>query len=131
MSSLLGTFEADHGFNFADCPNATGGSMMCLHPQYGFGWAVTDLNDDRKGFPLSLVVEPSASEPDLRAGESPSELTGTISIQSLEPGEKYAVYRWDSVESAFDYANPTSVKRFTASQNEESFTDTKTISSGG
>jgi len=131
MSSLLGTFEEDQGFNFADCPDATGGSMMCLHPQYGFGWAVTDLNDARKGLPLSLVVEPSESEPDLRAGESPSELKGTISVQGLEPGEKYAVYRWDSVESAFDYTNPTSVYRFSASQSEQSFTDKKTISSDG
>ena len=41
------------------------------------------------------------------------------------------VYRWDDVESAFDYTRPASVHRFTASGPSLNYTDTTTIISNG
>ena len=41
------------------------------------------------------------------------------------------MYRWDDVESAFDYTRPASVHRFTASGPSLNYTDTTTIISNG
>lgn len=115
----------------ANCPGATGGSSMCIHPQYGFGWAIQDFQDEKKGLPLSLTVDPYKSEPDIRMGIPPTQLTGTITIDDLHVGEKYAVYRWDSTDTAFDYSNPVSIHRFTASKTTETYTDSQTFASNG
>ena len=41
------------------------------------------------------------------------------------------MYRWDSVEAAFDYSRPTSVHRFAASGATEEYTDATTFISSG
>ena len=63
--------------------------------------------------------------------EDPIPLTGTLHINGLAAGQKYAIYRWDSVESAFDYTRPAAVHRFTASGPSLNYTDTTTIISNG
>lgn len=78
-----------------------------------------------------LTVDPWESEPDTRRGQSPTQLTGTVHISGLAAGAKYAVYRWDTVESAFDYSSATSVHRFTASASTQTYTDPKTFISSG
>jgi hypothetical protein len=116
---------------WAQCPGQSGGSDMCLHPDRGFGWAVLGLNDDRTGMDLSLAVEPWQREPDTRSGASPSQLSGTITVEGLTVGAAYAIYRWDSVESAFDYSQATVVHNFKAADTTEVFADPTTILSSG
>lgn len=127
MKSLVGEY---HGSS--SCPSTSGDSQyVCLNPTYGYGWAVQGFEDEKDGLPVSLTVDPWESEPDTRRGQSPTPLTGTLHIEGLNAGSKYAVYRWDSVEAAFDYTRPTSVHRFTASSATETYTDPKTFSSSG
>ena len=119
-------------------PDSSDSGYICLNPNYGYGWALTGFNDTRSALPLSLTVDPSDKEPD-RSGcdgrgttcEDPIPLTGTLHINGLAAGQKYAIYRWDSVESAFDYTRPASVHRFTASGPSLNYTDTTTIISNG
>jgi len=127
MKSLIGVYDG-----YSSCPSTSGDSQyVCLNPKYGFGWAMQGFADEREGLPVSLTVEPWQSEPDTREQESPTQLTGTLHIEGLTAGEQYAVYRWDSVEAAFDYSNPASVHRFTASGSSERYTDSKTFTSSG
>lgn len=60
--------------------------------------------DRRPGVPLHLAVQPWRSEPDTREGEEPVHLSGTLTASGLQPGGTYTIYRWDSVEEAFDYS---------------------------
>merc|ERR1712113_125483 len=85
--------------------------------------------DDTDALPLSLAVQPFNKEPNVRTGSSPEPLTGTVTVESLTSESKYAIYRWDSVETAFDYSKPHSVHRFTASGPSEVYVDTETFSS--
>lgn len=125
MSSLPGSYDSE-----SHCPGAGGGSSMCLHPKWVFSWAIQGF-EPSGGLPLSLTVDQWEQEPDTRSGESPTGLTGTVTIEGLEPGQVYVLYRWDSVESAFDYTHAHSVNRFTASEATEVYTDPETFSSDG
>jgi hypothetical protein len=129
MSSLPGKIQ----LGVSCCPG--GGdfpdSQMCLHPENVFSWAIQGFQDSKEGLPVSLAVDQWQEEPDTRAGKSPTQLTGTITIEELEAGKAYALYRWDSVESAFDYSQPASVYRFSATNATEVYTDPKTFSSDG
>jgi len=127
MQSLVGEYDG-----VSNCPSTSGDPQYpCLHPQYGYGWALQGFEDEREALPVSLTVDPSDSEPDTREQESPTQLTGTLHIRDLLAGKKYAVYRWDSVDAAFDYSKPTSVHRFTASGATEVYTDSNKIVSSG
>ena len=75
----------------------------CVFEKYGFGWAVTGLETGSKGqsaLPVSLDVD-GDSEPDLRRGESPIGLKGTVTVSGLSNGKEYALYRWNSAAEAF------------------------------
>lgn len=127
MDSLVGEYNGQ-----SSCPSTSGDSQyVCLNPQYGFGWALQGFADSKDGLPLSLTVDPFESEPDTRESQSPTQLTGTLHINDLTAGQNYAVYRWDSVEAAFDYSRPTSVHRFTASGAVQTYSDPQTFSSSG
>merc|ERR1712087_1013154 len=127
MKSLVGEYNGR-----SSCPSTSGDAQyVCLNPTYGYGWAVQGFEDEKDGLPLSLTVDPWQSEPDTRRGQRPTQLTGTLHIEGLTAGQKYSVYRWDSVEAAFDYTRPTSVHRFTASGSTETYTDPKTFISSG
>ena len=129
MKDLIGAYDNTSG---SSCPTRPGpkGMFVCLNPIYGYSWAVQGLNDTKDGVPLSLSVDPWYREPNTPEGEAPIQLTGTLHISGLNPGQKYAVYRWDSVEAAFDYTRPA-VHRFTASAAKLNYTDTSTFISNG
>uniref|UniRef100_A0A7S1A8D9 Peptidase C1A papain C-terminal domain-containing protein n=1 Tax=Noctiluca scintillans TaxID=2966 RepID=A0A7S1A8D9_NOCSC len=126
MDSLPG----DYLF-FALCYNADYTGYPCINKDRGFGWAIQGFLDETPSFPVSLALDQWQSEPDIRAGEAPISLAGTLTVEGLTIGERYAIYRWDSVDTAFDYSNPHSVRRFAAEQTEEVYTDPVTFSSGG
>merc|ERR1712151_185652 len=127
MKSLIGSYNGR-----SDCPSTSGDSQyVCLNPKYGYGWALQGFEDEKEGLPVSLTVDQWESEPDTREHESPTQLTGTLHIEGMTAGQKYAVYRWDSVEAAFDYSRPTSVHHFTASAASQTYTDPQTFSSSG
>ena len=129
MKSLVGTYSDLFG---SRCPATSGDPQyVCLNPTYGYGWALQDLDDDKDGLPLSLTVDPWQSEPDTREGAAPVPLTGTLHIEGLTVGAKYALFRWDSVDAAFDYSRPTSTHRFTATATTETYTDPKSFISSG
>lgn len=129
MSSLPGKIT----LGVARCPGNDGifGSQMCLNPTNVFSWAIQGFQDSREGLPVSLAVDQWREEPDTRTGQSPTQMTGTITIDGLQAGQAYALYRWDSVESAFDYSQPASVYRFSATNVTEVYRDPKTFSSNG
>lgn len=127
MKSLIGSYNGRSG-----CPSTSGDSQyVCLNPKYGYGWALQGFEDEKEGLPVSLTVDQWQSEPDTREHERPTQLTGTLKIEGLMAGQHYAVYRWDSVEAAFDYSRPTSVHQFTASATSQTYTDPQTFSSSG
>ena len=70
----------------------------CVYEQYGFGWAMQGVLDDKPGLPLSLSVD-APLEPDTRSGQSPVMLHGTVHVTGLTVGANYTLYRWNSVES--------------------------------
>lgn len=103
----------------------------CIYEKYGFGWAIEGFLDEREGLPLSLKVEPYDREPDVRTGSAPEPLKGTVTVDGLAKGQRYAIYRWDSVELALNYDQPSSVHRFTASDAGEVYEDPTTLLSDG
>jgi len=123
MDSLIGSYDGHR----STCPRVSGDGM-CINPDRGFGWAIQDFQDSRQGLPLSLAVEPWKSEPNTRAGESPTHLQGTVTIEELQAGTDYAIYRWDSTDAAFDYS-VAPILRFTATDAEKVFIDSKAIDS--
>ena len=55
-----------------------------------------------------------SSEPDVTRGQRPSRMTGTVTVTGLQVGQSYELWRWDSVESAYDYANASKTVPFIA-----------------
>jgi hypothetical protein len=77
----------------------------CVYEEYGFAWAFQDVLDSTHpddGMALSLAMDQDA-EPDTRRGQAPVSLFGTVTVTGLTPGKKYVLYRWDSVDTAFNY----------------------------
>merc|ERR1719469_1056268 len=80
MSSLPGKYGHQ-----SRCPGASVfGSSMCLHPLYVFGWAIQGFEDQIEGLPISLTVDKSLTEPDIRQHEPPTDLVGTLAIEGLQ-----------------------------------------------
>merc|ERR1712137_442053 len=100
-------------FMFARCPGNDYLGYPCINKERGFGWAIQGFLDEKTSFPLSLTIDKWQSEPDIPSGE------------------KYAIYRWDTVADAFDYSKSHSVHRFTASKETEVYTDPVTFASDG
>lgn len=113
-----------------NCASPTYLGYPCTYVKYGFGWSIEGFEDSKSALPLSLTVSPT-NEPEVRDGGAAVQLSGTITIEGLSPGKTYSVYRWDSVEDAFDYSKPTSVHPLTASSPKEVYTDTATFWSNG
>mmetsp|Transcript_19448 Transcript_19448/g.41783 ORF Transcript_19448/g.41783 Transcript_19448/m.41783 type:complete len:365 (+) Transcript_19448:181-1275(+) len=108
-------------------PDYTG--YPCIYEKYGFGWSIEGVQDEKPGLPLSLAVEPCESEPDTRTGSSSENLKATVTIKDLTPAKPYVLYRWSSVEDAFDYTKATTVKEFEATASTESIKDPSPIES--
>lgn len=91
-----------------------GGYRYCIGP-YSFGWAIKDFEDTRSGaLQASLHISPSKSEPDTRAGDAPNTIQGTLTVEGVEEGRTYEIYRWDAVADAFTYAKQYVAKQFVA-----------------
>eukprot|EP00913_Durusdinium_trenchii_P002487 g2299.t1 len=101
MASLPGSYR-----NFSHCPG-----------------------HDYESRPLALSIDPWQSEPDVRRGDQPSQLTGTLTASGLTTGHQYVLLRWDGVLDAFQDEKATVVYRFTASKDTEQYTDPRTFSS--
>ena len=59
----------------------------CINNNYGFGYAITGVDDDKPGMPLSLAVDES-SEPNTREGSKPSHMHGPVTVSGLSRQEK-------------------------------------------
>eukprot|EP00928_Gymnodinium_smaydae_P043888 TRINITY_DN29330_c0_g1_i1.p1 TRINITY_DN29330_c0_g1~~TRINITY_DN29330_c0_g1_i1.p1 ORF type:complete len:368 (-),score=43.75 TRINITY_DN29330_c0_g1_i1:257-1360(-) len=114
-----------------NCATSDYAGYPCIYEKYGFGWAIEGFLDDRAGPPLSLAVSPSSSEPDTRTGSRPVPLMGTVTVEDLTPGKSYTIFRWDSVDSAFDYSRAREVHKFEASGSQEVFADPTSFLSSG
>lgn len=100
----------------------------CIYQKWGFGWAISGVADARDGMPLSLAVD-RPDEPDTRKGEKPAPMHGTVTVTELVVGQAYDIFRWDSVETAFDYAKGTNIHSFTASAESIVFDDPQSFMS--
>jgi hypothetical protein len=121
-------FQAGAATCQSRCP--TGYFGQCVWDQRGYIYAVQDLADARDAVPVSLSISPYASEPYTRGGETPIDITGTLTISELKVGMTYDIYRWDSAEDAFVYNDAHKIRTFTATSDTEAFEDpTKFLSS--
>jgi len=102
----------------------------CIGP-YSFGWAITGFRDTHAFKPARLAINPSRSEPDIRAGAKPNRITGTLTCLDLDIGAMYNIYRWDTVEDAFTYSRQYIQHTFTAAASTYVFTDPRTFMSNG
>jgi hypothetical protein len=77
-------------------PSGVDASFSCSF-SFGVRW-----QDAKASLPVSLDVN-RPDEPDLRSGQKPALLNGTVTVTELSAGAQYVLYRWDSVGAAFDY----------------------------
>ena len=99
----------------------------CLYTDVVYGYAMTGLDSEAvasgRALPLTLRVN-TTDEPDVRSGEAPVLLQGTLSLSGLQTGVSYAIYRWDSYEAfptAGAYANSSYAQRYAFSAQSETF----------
>ena len=82
--------------------------------------------------PAFLHINPWKREPDTRAGEKPEQLEGTLTVTGLKVGSSYEIYRWDSVQPAFeDYGDRYRRTSFTATKDAHVYVDDKPFLSNG
>ena len=124
ISTLKGTWAGPG--ESANC----GLHTYCIGP-YAFGWAVQGFTDDRQGPPASLHIQPYLKEPDIRSGDSPIALQGTVTVTELAVGSSYAMSRWDTVKDAFTYSDNFRITSFKATDAIFAYTDEKSIQSDG
>ena len=98
---------------------------------YAFGWAVKHFVDDAQSLPASLAIKPYLSEPDLRSGEKPEALQGTLTVTELTEGSSYDIYRWDTVEDAFTYSDSFKKTSFKATSDTFVYSDDQSFQSDG
>ena len=115
--------------NVSECGNGYS-AYPCIYEKWGFGWAIHGVADEKEGAPMSLALDQS-NEPNTSQGAKPISFHGTLTATQLEAGAAYTVYRWDGVESAFDYSRGTKVAEFTASAPTWTWTDPLPIASDG
>ena len=115
--------------NVSQCPQGDYLGYPCIYNVWGFGWAITGVKDTRTtGLRISLAMD-SSQEPDVIRGAKPSQMTGTVTVEGLTTGSNYEMWRWDSVESAFDYTNATKTVPFTPTNATFVWTDPMKITS--
>ena len=85
--------------------------------------------DSKQGMPVSLRIDPWLSEPDIRGGEMPIPLKGTLTVTGLQAGSSYDIYRWDSVKDAFTYSDNFKKFFFKAANGTFIYTDDKSFQS--
>ena len=119
----------------AECGTLFHPYRYCIGNPYGFGWAVKGFAPDAKqdaAMPAFLHINPWKREPDTRAGEKPEQLEGTLTVTGLKVGSSYEIYRWDSVQPAFeDYGDRYRRTSFTATKDAHVYVDDKPFLSNG
>ena len=85
-----------------NCANAQPGfgrneMYPCINADTDYGIAVNGIKGSG-AIPVSLSVN-KQSEPDVREGQPPSILTGTVTASALTPGAKYTLYRYEGTET--------------------------------
>lgn len=98
---------------------------------YAFGWAVKGFTSDKPAMPASLHIDPWLSEPDVRGGETPTALKGTLTVTELTIGTSYDIYRWDTVKDAFTFSENFKKTSFKATNGTFIYTDDKSFQSDG
>ena len=116
-------------------PGECGLYRYCIGNPYGFGWAIKGFTPDDKqdvAMPALLRINPWQREPDTRRGEKPEALQGTLTVTGLSTGSHYEIYRWDSVQPAFeDYSEQYRRTSFTATKDTYVYADEKSFLSNG
>lgn len=108
----------------------------CVCEEETFGNAVTGLVDP-KNITVDLALKVDCyKEPNVRTGEKPVEMNGTILISGLKSGASYTVYRYNSIDSVPTDSNYVSSsydskKSFVAGGDSYSYVDTEKIISDG
>merc|ERR1719433_2409099 len=119
----------------AKCGSLLHPYTYCIGNPYGFGWAVRGFVPDEKqalAMPAFLHIDPWKSEPDIRSGEKPEALRGTLTVTELAVGSRYAVFRWDTVADALsDYSDEFKRTSFTATSSTFVYVDDKAFQSDG
>jgi len=126
MASLPGDYMV-----LSRCPGHDYVGYPCINKQRGFGWSIQGFLDEASSLPVSLSIDQWQSEPDVRSGEKPSQLKGTLTVSNLTVGNHYVLFRWDGVADAFDKTKSTVVRRFTASKDTEVIEDPRSFQSDG
>lgn len=133
----------DNIFMTGNCSKAVPGVghneyYPCISKYSDFGYAVTGVAEPSSSpsLPLSLAVD-RFDEPDFPwTKESPCQLAGTVTVEGLEAGNIYTLFRWDdykAVPTDGDYENSdwNFTYNFTASGNRYVFEDPRGILSSG
>jgi hypothetical protein len=99
----------------------------CIPKQIDFGSAITGIKDEKNETkPVHLSVD-RWDEPNVTLGEPPVLLNANITVESLTPGEDYALLRYNNYalvpSSDFDPDGASSTVYFTASGSSQSFSD--------
>jgi hypothetical protein len=122
FDSLVADVNAD---NSSLCRGAYLG-YPCIYKNYGFGFAIKGPLDNQTS---SNVVNIALSvgrtdEPDTRAGRKAVPLMGSLLATELTVGTTYEIWRWNSTDTAYDYAMKEAVvHHFTATQSNYSWND--------
>lgn len=119
--------ECNFGRGQSTCRSSCPTRGQCVWNQRGYIYAILDLKDTHDAVPVSLSIDPYASEPYTRGGAKPIPITGTLTATGLKAGSKYDIYRWDSAEDAFVYNDKNKIETFTAKDSKYIFKDPKTF----
>jgi hypothetical protein len=133
MSTLEDSLQMEGNCRDAGAGFGKNEMYPCFDEQVTYGMAVTGLAVQGT-LPVALEVD-TTEEPNVREGQKPSKLTGTVTVSGLTAGKQYTLYRYDSTDAVpaaapFD-KGASSTKSFTASADTWTFTDPTTFASDG
>jgi len=105
----------------------------CFDSSVTYGLAVKGLAVSGDTLPVSITTDGAVSEPNVREGASPKQLTAQVRISGLQALKEYVIYRYDGTEklpsgAPFDvgYSYKTTFRALGATH---SFTDEHSFSS--
>lgn len=68
----------------------------CFPEDITYGLAVLGLNVSAGTLPVALETPGAVYEPNVRSGETPVPLNGTVTVSGLTPGKAYILYRYNA-----------------------------------
>ena len=136
LLSLPDTLAMDG--NCASAGSGFGKNEMypCFTADMTYGLAVTGFNvTGGVLLPVALSTAGAVSEPDVRTGQPPVPLNGTVVVSELTPGSEYVLYRYNSsanLPQRPPFADSAEiVTPFTATSSSWTFADPATFPSDG